>query len=428
MHSRSGMFPENGGLMAFEAHDLLWLLLPLAAASGWYVAYRDHGRGHSPKSGGLSQDYYRGINFLLNEQPDKAIELFTQMLEVNTETVETHLALGGLFRRRGEVERAIRIHQNLIARPTLDNTQRSQALSELAQDYYKAGLLDRAENLFLELSEIPEHAEQALHSLMHVYEQEKDWDKAIAAGRRLAQTTGRNPESVVAQYHCELGERAFSAGNRAQAKACVVEALAIDPNCVRASILSGRIAVAGGQDREAITAWKKIEQQDAVFLDEIIDDIAAAFRRQHAEAQLHDYLYDVARRQPGMRTMLTLADLIGSRDGEAAAQAFITERLRQQPSVPGLKRLIDLQMNQDASSTHQTLDLIKGIIDLLAIQQEGYQCRVCGFRGQELHWQCPACHDWISMQPATCGSAASAPLENILPSRVSVPFVKRKPV
>ncbi len=410
--------------MVIEVQDLLWLLLPLAAASGWYAAYREQRRHPSPKGGGLSQDYFRGINYLLNEQPDKAIELFTQMLEVNTETVETHLALGSLFRRRGEVERATRIHQNLIARPTLDQAQRAQALCELAVDYHKAGLLDRAESLFLELAEIPAHAEQALRSLMHIYEQEKDWDKAIAAGRRLAQTAGRSLESVIAQYHCELGERALDAGNHALARTCVADALAIDPLCVRANILGGRVAEARGQDREAIAAWQKIEQQDATFLDEVIGDIAASFRRLHEEPQLRAYLDDVARRQPGMRTLLTLAELIGARDGESAAQVFIAERLRQQPSVPGLKRLIDLQVAQDAPETRTTLDLVKNIIDLLAAQQEGYQCRQCGFRGRVLHWQCPACHEWVTMLPASCSSMSFTLDESKISSRAAASFAK----
>ena len=403
--------------MVIEAQDLLWLLLPLAAASGWYAARRDQRRQAPPKDGGLSPDYFRGINYLLNEQPDKAIEVFTQMLEVNTETVETHLALGSLFRRRGEVERAIRIHQNLIARPTLDKAQRSLALCELAQDYHKAGLLDRAENLFLELTEIPAHTEQALRLLMHIYEQEKDWDKAIAAGRRLAKTAGRNLEPVIAQYHCELGERALQAGNLAQARACAMDALAVDARCVRASILAGRLAAAQGQEREAILAWQKIEQQDAALLDEAIDEIAAAFRRLNDEQQLYSYLHDVARRQPGMRTLLTLAELIRARDGQAAAQTFIAERLRQQPSVPGLKRLIDLQVTQDTPATRENLDLVKGILDLLAAQQEGYQCRQCGFRGHALHWQCPACHGWITMQPASCSVTQIVPETSETPGR-----------
>lgn len=395
--------------MVIEAQDLLWLLLPLAAASGWYAAHRDQRRQSSAKDGGLSPDYFRGINYLLNEQPDKAIEVFTQMLEVNTETVETHLALGSLFRRRGEVERAIRIHQNLIARPTLDKAQRSQALCELAQDYHKAGLLDRAENLFLELTEISAHAEQALRSLMHIYEQEKDWDKAITAGRRLAKTAGRNLESVLAQYHCELGERALQTGNVAHARSCAMDALSIDAKCVRASILAGRVAAMQGNHRDAIRAWQKVEQQDADYLDEVIDEIASAFRGLNEESQFQLYLRDVARRKPGMRTLLTLAELISVHDGESAAQTFIAERLRQQPSVPGLKKLIDLQVMQDAPVARANIDLIKDILGQLAAQQEGYQCRQCGFRGQALHWQCPACHGWVTMQPASCSIPPIAP-------------------
>ena len=395
--------------MVIEAQDLLWLLLPLAAASGWYAAHRDLRRQSPPKDGGLSPDYFRGINYLLNEQPDKAIEVFTQMLEVNTETVETHLALGSLFRRRGEVERAIRIHQNLIARPTLDKAQRSLALCELAQDYHKAGLLDRAENLFLELTEIPAHAEQALRSLMHIYEQEKDWDKAIAAGRRLAKTAGRNLEPVIAQYHCELGELALQAGNVANARSGAMDALATDPKCVRASMLAGRVDMVQGNVRDAIRAWQKIEQQDAEYLDEVIDEIATAFRNLNEESLLLLYLHDVARRMPGVRTLLTLAELIRARDGESAAQTFIAERLRQQPSVPGLKKLIDLQVTQDTPASRENLDLIKDILGQLAAQQEGYQCRQCGFRGQALHWQCPACHGWITMQPASCSVSLVVP-------------------
>ena len=385
--------------MVFDAQDLFWLLLPLAAASGWYAARRDQRR---PPPARLSEDYFRGINYLLNEQPDKAIEVFTRMLEVNSETVETHLALGSLFRRRGEVERAIRIHQNLIARPTLDDAQRSQALCELAQDYLKAGLLDRAENLFLELAEIPAHTEQALHSLMALYEQEKDWKKAIGAGERLARTLGHEREPVLAQYQCDLGEIALRAGDTEMACARARDALTIDSRCVRANVLLGLAASTCGEPRTAIAAWQQVERQDPGFLDEVIGDIAAAFRSLNEESKLRIYLQEVAGRQPGMRTLLTLAELIHTCDGQAAAQAFIAERLRQQPSVPALKRLMELQVAQDAPSSPENIDLIQNVLNMLALQQEGYQCWQCGFRGQARHWQCPACHGWNTVQAAAC--------------------------
>src|SRR5713101_7419737 len=197
--------------MSFNTYDLLWLLLPLAAGSGWLVARFDQKRHAAARD--LPSAYFKGLNFLLNEQPDKAIEIFIQVLEVNSETVETHLALGNLFRRRGEVERAIRIHQNLIARPTLDREQRTYALLELAQDYFKAGLFDRAENLFLELAEIRAHSEQALRLLLSIYQQEKEWDKAIQTGRRLARVAGKSMDGVIAQYYCEQAEQAVGKKN-----------------------------------------------------------------------------------------------------------------------------------------------------------------------------------------------------------------------
>src|SRR3972149_1945846 len=191
--------------MSFSAADLLWLLLPLAAASGWFVARLEQKR-RVQKSLDLPSAYFTGLNFLLNEQPDKAIEVFIRVLEVNSDTVETHLALGNLFRRRGEVERAIRIHQNLIARPTLDKEQRSHALMELGQDYFKAGLFDRAENLFLELAEIQAHSEQALKLLLHIYQQEKEWEKAIDVTRKLAPITGKIMDENIAHFYCELAD------------------------------------------------------------------------------------------------------------------------------------------------------------------------------------------------------------------------------
>jgi lipopolysaccharide biosynthesis regulator YciM len=200
-----------------NATDLLWLLLPLAAASGWLAARFEQKR-HARQSFDLPSAYFKGLNFLLNEQPDKAIEVFMRVLEVNSDTVETHLALGNLFRRRGEVERAIRIHQNLIARPTLDKEQRSHALLELGQDYLKAGLFDRAENLFLELAEIRAHSEQALKLLLHIYQQEKEWEKAISITRKLARVSGKNLDEMIAHFYCELADHDYARKNYSAAR------------------------------------------------------------------------------------------------------------------------------------------------------------------------------------------------------------------
>lgn len=385
--------------MSFDALDLLWLLLPLAAASGWLAARLDHRRREKNPGLDLSAAYLRGLNFLLNEQPDKAIEIFIHMLEVNSETVETHLALGNLFRRRGEVERAIRIHQNLIARPTLDKEQRTLALMELAQDYLKAGLLDRAENLFLELAEVRTHSEQALNHLRSIYQQERDWEKAIPVARRLARISGKNLDDVVAQYYCELAEQANAKGDRARARELLDRALDTDRRCVRASILLGDVEAAQGRHRQAIAAWREIEKQDARYLGEVAGRIATSYRALGDEAGLHTFFSEALSRHKSTALALVFAQVIKERDGIKAAEKFVVEWLRHRPNVHGLHQLIELNMLETSGRAHEDLSLLKTIIEGLRAQHQGYACGECGFRGRSLHWVCPGCNRWNTVRP-----------------------------
>ncbi len=381
-----------------NATDLLWLLLPLAAASGWYVARLEHKR-RAQKSFDLPSAYFKGLNFLLNEQPDKAIEVFIRVLEVNSDTVETHLALGNLFRRRGEVERAIRIHQNLIARPTLDKEQRSEALLELGQDYFKAGLFDRAENLFLELAEIRAHSEQALRFLLHIYQQEKEWEKAISVVRKLARVSGRDLSSVIAHFYCELAEQDVARNNHASARDRLKQALAADDECVRASILLGDVDALEGNHQRAIEQWQRVEQQDIHYLGEVAERIAEAFRRLGDEQGLYDYFHVALGRHGGVSLALTFADVISSREGVEAAEKFIIEWLRRTPNVHGLHKLLELNLVKAKNSARNDLLMLKGIIEELRTQHLGYACGECGFKGKSLHWLCPGCNHWNTIKP-----------------------------
>ncbi len=385
--------------MSFNALDLLWLLLPLAAASGWLAARLDQRRRERGPGVDLSAAYLKGLNFLLNEQPDKAIEIFVHVLEVNSETVETHLALGNLFRRRGEVERAIRIHQNLIARPSLDKEQRTLALLELAQDYLKAGLLDRAENLFLELAEIRSHSEQALKHLRSIYQQEKEWEKAIPVARRLARISGKDLDHVIAHYHCELAEQALAKGNPDQARDYLKRARAVDARCVRASMLLGDMEARAGRHREAISAWCEIERQDARYLGEVAGRIAASHRALGDEAGLHAYFSEALRRHGGTAFALVLAQSIRERDGVEAAEHFVVDWLRHNPNVHGLNQLIELNLAQASGRAREDLTLLKGIIEGLRAQHQGYACEECGFRARSLYWLCPGCSRWNTVRP-----------------------------
>lgn len=384
--------------MNFEV--ILAVLLPVAAFSGWWVAKRSS----STTSGGriaseLSTEYFTGLNFLLNEQPDKAVDVFVKMLEVDSETVETHLALGNLFRRRGEGDRAIRIHQNLIARPTLTKDQRAQALFELGKDYMRAGFLDRAENLFLELVDDRVHRASALGHLLDIYQQEKDWEKAILTARKIETGTGKRMSAVTAQFCCELAELANQRGEKKLALKTLKRALANDKNCVRANILTGAIEFESGNAKAAIRAYKQVELQDPTYISEIMNPLIQCYQHLGNLDELEEYLNYILNQFGGISTLLTLAELMRLRQGEHVAAEKIIEFLRNNPSVRGLNRLIELNLSGSEGRAREDLLILKDLTSKLIENYPVYKCSNCGFTGKVLHWQCPSCKTWNNIKP-----------------------------
>lgn len=377
-------------------NELLWLLLPVAATSGWVLAKRD-ARRKVAAAPALSSDYFTGLNYLLNEQPDKAIECFVRMLEVDSDTVEIHLALGNLFRQRGEVDRAIRIHQNLIARSTLNTAQRAHALLELTQDYMRAGLLDRAESLCQELIEMKEHLGRALLLLSDIYQQEKEWERAIEVTRRLQAETAQPMDSVIAQFYCEQAVQAREKGDRAAALGLVQRALAVDPLCVRASMIHGEIAVAAGDCKEAIRAFQYIERQDPAYLAEVIPALADCYRTRGDARELFDYLDGVWARHGGVTVLMAMTDLMAQQRGEDEALHFLARQLQRRHSLRGVARLID--MKSPASTVGEKLAVARQTIEALLEEKPVYQCVRCGFSGKALHWRCPGCKCWNTVKP-----------------------------
>ncbi len=255
-----------------------WLLaLPLFFALGWLAARVDI-KQLLLESRALPRSYFKGLNFLLNEQPDKAIEAFIEVVKVDPQTIELHFALGSLFRRRGEVERAIRMHQNLVERPDLAPEQKLAALFELAQDYFKAGLLDRAEELFTKL-ETTAYAEQALRFLLEIYEQEKEWHKAIGIAGKLETVTGRSHQKEVANFCCELAISEIMHSRPEAARPHLAQALAHHRMCVRANMLLGDLEIAAGNPEAAIEAWKRIESQNPHYLALVAERLYSAFKQ-----------------------------------------------------------------------------------------------------------------------------------------------------
>lgn len=380
--------------------EVLFLLLPVAALSGWVLARRDSGRPRrEPGSDRIPADYFKGLNYLLNEEQDRAIEVFTQMLEADSNTVETHLALGSLFRRRGEVDRAIRVHQNLIARPTLDPEQKYSALFELGQDYLRAGVFDRAEILFRDLVDNKAHTRRALEFLLDIYQQEKDWHLAIETARRLEAVTGERRSALVAHYYCELAEQSRQAGEMALARKTLRRALATDRGCARASLIEASLELDERNAKTAIRALKRIEQQAPDYLPEAIEPLLRAYEQLGRLGEMREYLQQLVARHHGISMVLALVELIRREDGDEAAGLCMAEHLRQRPTVRGMDRLIELNLAHSDLAGRANLQVLKEVTARMLKDKPVYKCANCGFHGKVLHWQCPGCLKWNTVKP-----------------------------
>jgi len=377
--------------------DFIWLLLPVAAASGWWAANRSARRCQSElqKSNPV---YFRGLNHLLNEEPDKAIDVFVEMLEVDSDTVETHLALGNLFRRRGEVDRAIRIHQNLIARPALSREQRAQALLELGKDYMRAGLYDRAENLFRELKDSRMYVDHALRNLLQIYQQERDWEACLKTAEALEDATSEGLAMEKSHYYCELAIKERSLGQPGKAHGHLKKALGVNRACVRANHLMSKFAQEQGDKKAAAKLLRAIVEQDPDYLPEVLTELVQVYKSLGDLSQLGKYLDELVDRYPNRGVELYRAELLKEQEGEDAAAQYLLQHIGKTPSLPGLIRLIELQCRLPEVGSEHLLQGMREHLTRLMAERATYQCAKCGFQAKTLHWQCPSCRTWSSIK------------------------------
>jgi lipopolysaccharide biosynthesis regulator YciM len=379
--------------------ELLWLLLPVAAFSGYQIGRRGSERSSGKRFSQFSQTYFRGLNYLLNEQPDKAIELFLKIAELDADTFEMQLALGNLFRRRGETDRAIRLHQDLYSRPKLSDDQRTIALLELGEDYMKAGLLDRAEALYTDLLVIERHASAALRHLMSIYQQERDWKRAIEIAERLRQAGAEALEPVIAQFHCELADAASATGDVEAARAHARDALVVHPRSARAHLVLGKIARRQGDAEVAIRHFEKMAEIDPDFLPEVLTELLALYEQRGDQRRAEAFLDLMMQRDRGVAALLARSAMIERSQGSAAAVAFLAEHLKRRPSVRGVLRVLDLSFPEDARDLPEAVPLIRDLLRRLLERKAAYRCHRCGFSPRAMHWQCPSCKSWGTTKP-----------------------------
>ncbi|RUO81366.1 lipopolysaccharide assembly protein LapB [Idiomarina tyrosinivorans] len=376
--------------------ELLFLLLPVAAAYGWFMgrnSVRSEGRREQQK---FSQQYVTGLNLLLSDQPDKAVDLFVELLDVDSETLETHWALGKLFRRRGEIERAIKIHQNLTSRPSLEESDRRMAMYELGQDYLSAGLYDRAEQMFTELQQHKDFQQASRGHLLEIYEATHEWDKAIKVALRLSRND-KSVHRVVAQLYCELAEQQ---NDEQSTTKFYLKALDHDSQCVRASLALGHALFAQQQYQKALKRLLPILHQDADFIAEALPLIKESFDYLGDRAGLVTFLHECLQYAGSSSAAIMLSELIAEENGVEAAEQFIEQTLRKHPTMRGFHQLMDFHIRAaDVGRARDSLVMLQFMVEQQIKQRPKYKCRQCGFSAQTLYWHCPSCKAWATSKP-----------------------------
>ena len=375
-----------------------WLLaIPLFFGLGWMAARIDikHVMSESRR---LPASYFQGLNFLLNEQTDKAIEAFIEIAKADNETVELQFALGSLFRRRGEVERAIRMHESLLERTDLDQEKKLTAMRELGQDYLKAGLLDRAEQVFSELQQTA-YSNEALKHLLEIYVLEKDWLKAVEAARRLGEVSTRSYQVEISHFYCELAASEIAHSDHAAARAHLEEALRAYRDCVRAHILLGDIEAAEGRHEDAIHAWKRIETQNPAHLALVAERLLTSHRSLGRFSEGLDLLRGYLARYGSLDMLNVIFQAVLEAEGAQVAYRLARDEVRRNPSMRGLDRLLEAQLMEAPAERRQDLQLVHNLIHQHSAGLALYRCESCGFRARQYFWHCPACGKWETYPP-----------------------------
>ncbi len=382
---------------------MLYALIAGAIGIGWWLGRRDRNKGSEV----VGPNYYQGLNYLLNEEPDRAVTTFIENLEVNNDTLETHLALGGLLRRRGELDKAVVVHENILAHAQLSRDDMQGVQLELARDYLLAGLLDRAEELCVQLSQEPETGKansvrrESLKITLEIYEREKEWLQAIEVAKLLAiGDDADHYEKAISHYHCETAEEHLANNELESARESVREAIGHGVNNPRTSLVRGRIDVQEGRYDHAITALTRIRDQDAVYVPESLETLEEAYRLdQRPQEELRHYLTSCLDLTPSISIVLMLAKSIRNELGDEAVAKFIANHLKKNPTIRGLTQLIDLYIDNTQGVAKENLAILRSFAEALVADKPAYRCNGCGFEGKRLRWHCPVCKDWATIEP-----------------------------
>ena len=381
--------------MPTDSAFLLAGLLVLIAVAAWaFGQFVDRDAALPTR---ISADYLRGLNLVLSQKTDEALELFIQMAKVDEDTLETHFALGHLFRRRGEFERAIRVHENLLARENLSDMQHDQAIHALAEDYLLAGLFDRAEKLFDQIRESETHRQVALEKLVYIYEREGEWEQAIDTHRRLEMLSGEKTPHV-AHYYCELAEQALAQGDIARAREHLQNTIRSPSGALRGALIRAQIARDEGHYREAAALYQQVLEQDRGFISEVLVDMLNCYQQDGRSDEFEAFIVGLSRDDPAANSEVAYAAILNEATGSPALTASIADFITDNDV---LNHLIDVAAikSEDRAHREAALERIATGLRMLAVSTARYRCGNCGYGSQRFIWHCPSCKLWETVRP-----------------------------
>ncbi len=389
--------------------ELLFLLLPIAAAYGWYMGHRSAKKDQEDISNKLSRDYVAGVNFLLANQTEKAVDLFLDMLqkqenenEIDSNSqFEAELTLGNLFRSRGEVDRALRIHQALDSSPHYPFEQKLLAKQQLARDFMAVGFFDRAEHLYILMVDEPEFAEGALQQLALIYQKTKEWKKAINVAEKLAKISPNSHQIELAHYYCEYVKN-LPDESKEDPKQILLQALTVSPTCVRASMMLAELSIKQKDYQSAVHFLENILTQNPDYIGEVLHRLKFCYQQLNQRDNFELFLIKASREKNNSAVALMLADLIEEKDGRAAAQLKLYQQLQQNPATPIFHRFIQYQIDDaEKGRGKDSLILLHKMVGERIKQTFGYRCSNCGYQTHKLIWCCPSCRQWETIKPVS---------------------------
>lgn len=380
--------------------ELLFLLLPVAAGYGWIMGRNSVRQAQRKQSSILSRHYYKGLNFLLSDQPDKAVDTLIKMINLNSDTVETHIAMGNFFRHRGEIDRAIRVHQNLVSRDEIQPSQRENALKELGKDYTQAGFLERAENAFLQLLNSEKHYLVAQQQLFSIYQTTKEWGRAIELAERMVDCHGDNDDvsGRLAHFYCEQASLELKAGDQGEALSLLQKAVNADEHAVRPWLMLGEIALEQERFEDASSYLLQVAERDISWFSEAVPLLESIAEKTGNWSEFAENLE--AHWQQCATSYLAMVDVLLAQGEHNKAAEYLLEQLRNRPTMRGFKTLMGLYIDQieDKAST-ESLELLEELVEKQMMQRPKYRCQSCGFSGRKLYWLCPSCKKWGVVKP-----------------------------